>query len=189
MTKALLLIQSIYYLPMTKPSKKIAMATLLLLAAGCNYQEFQHSLAEVPANSTPKIAVEMSDLREMEKLVHEQVNEYRRSQNLPPLTLNSAISEQARIHSQNMADSKVLSHRGFEERVDAIGQTISYRSAAENVATNLGYSDPGNQAVEGWIQSPGHQKNMVGNYNLTGIGIAITPGGQYYFTQIFIRSR
>jgi len=44
-------------------------------------------------------------------------------------------------------------------------------------------------AVKGWINSPGHQKNMVGDYNLTGIGIAKNNVGEYYFTQLFVKKR
>ena len=117
--------------------------------------------------------------------VHEQVNEYRKSLNLAPLTLNAEISDRARQHSQNMAQNKVdFGHSGFDSRIEAL--SISYRSAAENVAYNQGYGDPVKQAVEGWIESEGHRQNLTGNYNLTGIGVVKNQQGEYYFTQIFI---
>ena len=123
----------------------------------------------------------------MEELTHQQINQYRKARNLPPLILDNSISQQARIHSQNMAQGKVtFSHEGFEKRIESVTSTISYRSAAENVAYNQGYSDPVDKAVAGWIKSPGHHKNMIGNYNLTGIGIAKNSQGEYYFTQIFV---
>ena len=53
----------------------------------------------------------------------------------------------------------------------------------------MGYSNPGEVAVEGWIKSPGHHKNMIGDYDLTGIGIAQNSEGTYYFNQIFIKTR
>ena len=118
--------------------------------------------------------------------VHEQINEYRKSLNLEPLTLNTQISEQARQHSKNMAQKKVaFSHDGFDRRIKAL-KGISYRSAAENVAYNQGYGDPVKQAVEGWIESEGHRQNLTGNYSLTGIGVVQNQQGEYYFTQIFI---
>ena len=76
------------------------------------------------------------------------------------------------------------SHSGFDRRIEAL--SISYRSAAENVAYNQGYRDPVKQAVEGWIESEGHRQNLTGNYNLTGIGAVKNQQGEYYFTQIFI---
>ena len=42
------------------------------------------------------------------------------------------------------------------------------------------------QAVEGWSKSPEHRKNMLGNFSLTGIGVAQGQEGRYFFTQIFI---
>lgn len=124
----------------------------------------------------------------LEKSVFEQINLYRVSQGLPKLTLNANITRQARIHSQNMAQGKVpFSHQGFERRVNAI--PLIYNSAAENVAFNLGYSNPANQAVIGWLNSPGHLKNIRGNYNLTGIGVAANQRGEVYLTQLFFHTR
>jgi uncharacterized protein YkwD len=89
-----------------------------------------------------------------------------------------------------MASGQVpFSHQGFEERVRLSTKSIPFRSAAENVAYNQGFSDPGRQAVQGWIKSSGHRKNMEGNFNLTGIGVSKNARGEYYFTQIFIRRR
>jgi uncharacterized protein YkwD len=122
-----------------------------------------------------------------ERSVFRQINNYRKKKGLSLLSSNATITRQARQHSQDMADSRVLSHDGFNSRVDTIGESISYRSAAENVAYNMGYSAPDQQAVEGWIKSTGHRKNIEGNYNLTGIGVAKNARGEYYFTQIFIK--
>ena len=128
-------------------------------------------------------------INDLELLAHQKVNQYRQSKNLPLLKLDKVISQQARIHSQNMAQGKLpFSHQGFENRIKAISLEISYSSAAENVAYNQGYRDPVEKAVEGWIKSPGHHKNMIGNHSLTGIGIAKNSQGEYYFTQIFLSS-
>lgn len=124
----------------------------------------------------------------IEKAVYNQVNQYRASRGLPPLSTNTRMSEQARLHSQNMASGKVaFGHQGFAGRVTAVA--IAYSSAAENVAYNQGYRDPATVAVQGWIKSTGHRQNMESNFNLTGIGVATNAKGQYYFTQMFIRSR
>ncbi|OCR00522.1 serine protease [Oscillatoriales cyanobacterium USR001] len=161
---------------------------VLLFVSSCNVEKLADRISPVAEKSMATTNSKMLNLTDLEKSVHERVNKYRASRNLPPLTLNSSIIEQARIHSQNMANGKVpFSHNGFQQRVDIIGKSITYRSAAENVAYNLGFSDPDRNAVEGWIKSPGHRKNMEGDYNLTGIGIAKNPKGEYYFTQIFIQ--
>jgi uncharacterized protein YkwD len=126
-------------------------------------------------------------LTRLELDTYNLVNKYRQSRNLPPLTIDPAISAQAKAHSEKMARTRNMTHDGFHERADSISQTIVYRKAAENVAYNMGYGQPDLVAVQGWIESPGHQDNMTGPYDLTGIGIVQNSKGEYYFTQIFIR--
>jgi uncharacterized protein YkwD len=89
-----------------------------------------------------------------------------------------------------MASGRVpFSHDGFQQRLQAIGRSIPYRSGAENVFYTTGAKDPATQAVQSWLKSSGHRKNIEGNYDLTGIGIAQNAKGEYYFTQIFIKRR
>ncbi|MFN6514193.1 MAG: CAP domain-containing protein [Nostoc sp. CreGUA01] len=138
------------------------------------------------SSDTVEIAQSTINTAAIEQSVFTQINNYRSSKGLPKLTRNSTIDNQARIHSQNMASKKVaFGHTGFQERLKAM--RISYTGAAENVAYNKGYSDPATQAVQGWLKSPGHLANIVGNYNLTGVGVASNSQGQIYFTQIFLR--
>ena len=126
-------------------------------------------------------------LTALEWSVFKKINQYRVSKGLPKLRLNPKISQQAKIHSRNMAEWKVpFSHNGFKKRVDAI--PLVYTSAAENLAFNQGYPDPAVEAMNGWIHSPSHLKNIEGNYNLTGIGVAANADGEVYLTQIFLRS-
>ena len=62
------------------------------------------------------------------------------------------------------------------------------RRKRQNVAVNAGYDDPAAAAVEGWKKSPEHRKNMLGDFNLTGIGVTRGEDDRYFFTQIFIRT-
>ena len=164
----------------------VNLLTFFLLISGL--QGWKSSTSALPMTNVKQTS--QISIADLEKSVHQQVNQYRQKLNLPPLTLDPVISEQSRIHSQNMADGKVpFSHDGFESRVKAIAMEIPYSKAAENVAYNQGYSDPVSVAVEGWIKSPGHRQNMEGDFNLTGVGIAVNSKGEYYFTQIFILKR
>jgi uncharacterized protein YkwD len=124
----------------------------------------------------------------LEQSIHNQVNQYRQAQNLPPFAFDQTIAEQARAHSAAMANSGRISHNGFDDRAAVIEKTITYSSVAENVASNKGYENPDNTAVKGWIKSPGHQQNMVGDFDLTGVGV-VERDGSYYFTQIFVHKR
>ena len=166
--------------------KPTAIAQLLLsipiTIAGCSIP----SKAQEPKPPSQEIAQNSQEDLVME--VHRGVNQYRQSINLPPLNLNPQISQQAETHSQNMAQQEVkYSHHSFDSRLEKIEDQIAYTSAAENVAYNQGYGNPAERAVEGWIESEGHRQNMIGDYNLTGIGIAQNELGEYYFTQIFIK--
>jgi len=166
----------------------IALSTLVL-ASG-------YMTAANPDNSSAKqtvrpqrssLVTSQAKISNLEKSVFTQINQYRAKKGLTQLNLNEKISQQARIHSQDMATGKVpFSHQGFEQRVMAI--SLKYSSAAENVAYNTGYSNPANEAVSGWLKSPGHLKNLQGKYNLTGVGVATNDKGEVYLTQIFLNT-
>jgi uncharacterized protein YkwD len=145
---------------------------------------------QTTASTAPVTLIAQVDpsLAAMEQSVLRQINQYRAGRKLPALTLDATITQQSRNHSQNMANGTVpFSHQGFEQRVKAISKAMSYRAAAENVAYNMGYGDPATQAVQGWLKSPGHLKNIQGQYNVTGIGVSKNAKGEVYFTQMFIR--
>jgi uncharacterized protein YkwD len=124
----------------------------------------------------------------LEASAHNQINAYRASKGLPAIVWNDAIANQARQHSAAMANGQTaFGHDGFQDRVKGSG--VTYQGAAENVAYNQGYSDPVTVAVEGWLKSPGHLKNIEGNYDTAGIGVARNAKGEIYLTQVFVRSR
>ncbi|MBW4652407.1 MAG: CAP domain-containing protein [Kaiparowitsia implicata GSE-PSE-MK54-09C] len=139
---------------------------------------------QLVATSRPELG-----LTSQERVVFEQINAYRQTRGLEPLELDPVITRQARLHSDAMAAQGQLSHDGFQSRVQEIGWTVTYSNASENVAFSQGFREPGAQAVQGWINSPGHRQNLEGRYDVTGIGASHTTDGRVYFTQIFIRRR
>jgi uncharacterized protein YkwD len=138
--------------------------------------------------SSPDVPISGQGNAEIAGLVHRLVNEFRQEHGLPPLTVNPIISAEASEHSADMAQHVGgISHRGFKQRFKNIQRKIPYRAAAENVAVNVGYNSPARAAVESWKQSREHRKNMLADFNVTGIGIAGDPKRGYYFTQIFVK--
>jgi uncharacterized protein YkwD len=117
----------------------------------------------------------------LERSIHNQIDRYRQSLKLPPLRIDPTVSAQARAHSQEMAQSGTLSHT-----MDSVDTQRKYPTAAENIASTPDYPHPDRIAVQDWISSQAHQQNILGNYNLTGIGVAKNAQGEYFFTQIFI---
>lgn len=170
-------------------SALVTMSLLGVSAHADNRTNLTNSISAEPSVPPVKLAVRTdSTTQALEKAVYQQINQYRASRKLPPLAIADALTQQARQHSQDMANGKVpFSHQGFDQRVREIAKSVSYRGAAENIAYNMGYKDPATQAVEGWLKSPGHLKNIQGTYGLTGIGVSRNAKGEIYFTQIFIR--
>jgi uncharacterized protein YkwD len=114
------------------------------------------------------------------------VNEFRRSKGLPALQANSYISSVALGHSRDMLTGKSpFGHDGFRQRIGLISSRLGkLHVAAENVAS--GAMDA-REVVDGWLHSPGHRRNIMGDFQLTGIGVAEAANGMIYFTQIFVK--
>jgi uncharacterized protein YkwD len=141
-------------------------------------------------NSTPdssKSTQPPTGIGRLELVIFERINQYRQSKNLPPLVFDPLVAAEAKAHSEDMAKKSILSHDGFHERFESMSAALPVQSAAENVATNRGYTQPELVAIQSWLDSPGHHHNIVGRYNTTGIGIVQNSRGDYYFTQIFVR--
>lgn len=140
----------------------------------------------ISANLTSALAADL------ERYVHRLVNEHRIAQGLKPLAFNSKISAVARRHSRDMASGRIgFGHGGIESRRQEIAVFIARAGVGENVYTIMSSKSPsyvGEKAVAGWLESPGHRRNIEGSYDLTGVGIAQGPAGAYYFTQLFVRT-
>lgn len=141
------------------------------------------SIAQEPAMANAgKSTIDTST---MAKAVLFYVNQHRQSVGLPPLQLNTTLCDIARNHSINMADGTVpFSHDGFEERVSEAWKLIPPQSpAAENIAEGV---KSAKAVVNLWLRSPGHRRNIEGNYTIMGLGIATNEKGIVYFTQMFL---
>jgi len=125
------------------------------------------------------------NLQGLEDQILYYINQHRKAIGKPALQMIDVASKQATIHSVDMAKQKTpFGHEGFESRINTITkQTGNVNAAAENVATGKLTAQ---QVVDGWLHSPGHKKNIEGNYNFTGIGVAKDNNGQVFYTQIFI---
>ncbi|HEY1055715.1 MAG TPA: CAP domain-containing protein, partial [Emticicia sp.] len=140
---------------------------------------------------TPSCAQENTsdeDFTVMEQSILSEINAYRATKRLKPLQMVSLITDAATKHSKDMGRGRVpFGHDGFDERMDKVMRKIDNANAcAENVAFGKFTAE---QVVREWIKSPGHRRNIEGNYNLTGIGVVRGKDGYPYFTQIFINQR
>jgi uncharacterized protein YkwD len=126
----------------------------------------------------------------LERQAFDLINSERARNGLSPLVWDGELCRVARGHSQNMGRLNFFDHEGPDgsnllNRVSARG--IMWRSLGENIAFSQGDNDPARLAVEQWMHSPKHRANILrGNFTHSAIGIARTPDGRVYLTQVFI---
>lgn len=153
---------------------------MVLLFAACTTTK--------PKKSTPAVnpsAPETSSIAPaVERDVLFYINKHRESKGLAALAFNADIATEARKHSTNMASRRVsFGHDGLTVRTKVITSKIkSVHAVSENVARGQLTAQ---QVVNLWLKSPGHKKNIEGNYRYTGIGVARDRKSDLYFTQLF----
>ncbi len=121
----------------------------------------------------------------LEKDVLKYTNQYRKSKGLGTLQMRSDLNAIARKHSEDMAKGRrPFGHGGFTQREKQIKRMYSSCTMAENVAYG---SSTGRDVVTQWKNSSPHRRNLLGDYDYSGIGTARDRNGRIYFTQIFVR--
>ncbi len=155
------------------------------------------------------------DIGLLEIEIHNLINNERRNNGLTALSLDSKLSDIARVHSQDMAQNNFFAHenlRGQDPTARASAQGYScYKSygsyytsgIAENIFQNNLYtsttsinfipfhdwstqSEIAESTVQGWMNSPGHRQNILtSTYDKEGIGVAIASDDKVYITEDF----
>ncbi|MEU9031284.1 CAP domain-containing protein [Streptomyces sp. NPDC048383] len=115
------------------------------------------------------------------------VNKERAAVGCPVLTVNEKLTKAAQDHSADMAAHSNMSHTGSDgsdpgQRITRAG--YQWRTYGENVA--YGY-DTAAKVMEGWMNSPGHKRNIL-DCSFKEIGIGLAQPGQYW-TQSFGATR
>ena len=147
--------------------------------------------ARSPVASRTPTSTSGRSLRAVERRTFDLINEEREKRGLRPLAWNDDVAQVARLHSRNMAQNNFFSHRGLDgmmvnDRAEEMG-LFDWRAIGENIAFNRGYDLPVDLAVEKWLESPSHRENLLNkNWIETGVGVAVSRDGSYYFTQVFI---
>ena len=150
-----------------------------------------HTLNDLKQNAykdLTKIDKDKKCLDEIGKKCLQLTNNFRAKNKLPPLIWDDDIWRIALTHSKNMGEKKVpFSHEGFDERINLF--PFYFSMACENVFTGFGYREyaVATAAVNGWISSPGHKKNLLSDTTHCAIATYRTRRGEYYLTQMFAR--
>jgi uncharacterized protein YkwD/stress response protein SCP2 len=115
-------------------------------------------------------------------------NAERAADGLPPLAVDTLLTDAAQAHSDDMVARAFYSHTSPDgrqpwDRAAAAGS--ERRTIGENIA--CGQRSP-TEVVRGWMNSPGHRANIL-KPDFTHIGIGLAGGGTAgtYWTQLFGR--
>lgn len=148
----------------------------------------------VPRSEEKKFEFSVAEIHSFERQVFDLINALRLKNGLGALAWSEDAARIARLHSTNMATLNFFGHRGadgkmVDDRADQLG-VKRWSAIGENIAFNRGYSDPLAVAVEKWMLSTGHRENLLNErWKEAGVGIAVTPEGSFYFTQVFLQRR
>ena len=155
-----------------------------------NIHNFNNHFINNNINNFPKINNNVKNGDEIGKKCFHLTNNFRAKNNLPPLLWDDSIWRISFTHSKNMGESIVpFGHKGFNERVNQF--PFFYTLACENVFMCKGFInyDIATLAVNGWINSPGHRKNLLSNSTHCAIATYINNSGAFYLTQMFARKK
>jgi uncharacterized protein YkwD len=124
-----------------------------------------------------------------ERQIFDLSNAARVKEGKKPFEWSDAAALSSRKHSQDMADKGYFDHDNKDgktpfDRMEAAG--INYSYAAENIAAGQSNAI---EVVNGWLNSAGHRKNIFGNAQMLGVGVAFGGPMNVYYTQNFYTPR
>ena len=108
-----------------------------------------------------------------------KINAARAANGLGALQLDAALRSYARSHAEEMAAAGEIYHSSEAELTAAAGPGWS------GIAENVGKGSSPTSLHNAFMASPGHKKNILGDYNYVGIGTE-TSGGSLYVTVVFV---
>jgi uncharacterized protein YkwD len=191
--------------------RRVASFLALLLAAVVFVPCTVWTAGPVARQQKPQPTINAADLAQR---IHAQINEQRAGHGLAALSWNATLARIAERHSRDMAERNYLSHdspegRSFVDRYRQGGFSCQVRigreihAGAENIALGRLYNSAtiengvtyydwnsaqqiARRAVDGWMRSPGHRKNILTPYwQREGIGVEVRPDNKVYITQNF----
>ena len=114
-----------------------------------------------------------------EKAVVDDMNRERAARGLEPLRINPRLSQAAGDRATDMFSKHYFQHvspDGISPFSWAEKRGYAYHEIGENLA--LGYRSA-DEVVDGWMHSPGHRANVLGDYDEVGVAVvdgSPTPG-------------
>jgi len=132
----------------------------------------------------------LGEIASLERQCFNEVNRMRRAHGLVALQFSDELLDVARHYSRRMAEENFFAHgdpdgHTVRERIELAN--IRWRMVGENLAYSNGYINPVAASMRGWMDSPGHRRNLLEpGWRQTAIGAWISTDGTVYFTEIFL---
>lgn len=136
---------------------------------------------------------EGTQARVVERLLVQKVNAYRADAGLPALVASRTLDGEAQSWSAHMAGERDFNHdpsmsarlrAGVDgAQLSGVGENIAYAIRGD-AATGKTPEQIADSLFAQWKDSPAHNRNMLGAYTVTGVGVSY-DGGRVYATQKF----
>lgn len=136
---------------------------------------------------------EGTQARVVERLLVQKVNAYRADAGLPALVASRTLDGEAQSWSAHMAGARDFNHdpsmsarlrAGVDgAQLSGVGENIAYAIRGD-AATGKTPEQIADSLFAQWKDSPAHNRNMLGAYTVTGVGVSY-EGGRAYATQKF----
>jgi uncharacterized protein YkwD len=157
------------------------------LTAGCAWAPVRPGAAmrDDEPKKYPVKPISPEDLEDLRTQILDAHNEFRADAKLRKLIPNRKLTAAAQAHAEDMAARQKMTHIGGNgsrsaERVRARG--YHYFRTGENVAAGYFNVD---RVMKGWMESPGHKRNILGSFSEIGVGCAVGEDGKRYWCVTF----
>lgn len=111
-------------------------------------------------------------------------NQHRLSLGLPALSFDDRLAKAAQRHADTMSAFQHMSHSAggttFQRRVRDAGYLMS--KGGENIAAGQRTAE---QAVNSWMDSSGHRRNILAPWRHVGFGVSQGDDGRLYWCAVF----
>eukprot|EP00929_Paragymnodinium_shiwhaense_P027156 TRINITY_DN15_c1_g3_i1.p1 TRINITY_DN15_c1_g3~~TRINITY_DN15_c1_g3_i1.p1 ORF type:complete len:255 (+),score=39.74 TRINITY_DN15_c1_g3_i1:183-947(+) len=121
----------------------------------------------------------------LEVEILELTNHVRVQNGLPSLQWHQNLADIAKSHAAAVADGRApFSHAGAKQRFASC--TTKCVNVAENLARSDGFgrNSLAEATVSSWCESQGHRRNLLGPFDVCGVGWAASDSGVIFVTQL-----
>lgn len=166
-----------------------ALAASLLAAASCSVGPPR----AVPPPAAPDPAPIPPTESAVEDVLLREATRTRDRAGLPPLRRQEALDAAARSHARELARRHVLDHtsevpdrRTLAQRLHLAGVTRWLRIGENLAQIPSPLIDPGREAIQLWLGSPGHRANLLEpTFDRAGAGVTRSADGTWWIVQVY----